>query len=171
MFLFRRRSPKGPPAKKDEQPDVEIETMIFIPPQPDPLPLPNLGGTPGQQCESPEGEAVWDENGLCKVFWYFDHTDDAIRSLAREQWEGLGSPGFSDLCLTSPDPLGGELAPPVDNPRFVEIVVTALERYYGVVNLWPPVEATITGDPHSPHWVRKAWAEANRVVREELCSG
>ena len=41
----------------------------------------------------------------------------------------------------------------------------------GVVNLWPPVEATVTGDPHSPHWVRKAWAEANRVVREELCNG
>lgn len=167
VFGRRKRSGKKKSEGEPAAPVVPIKTVIFIPPK-DPAPT-GPSGQPGQPCESREGEGAWDDLGACKTFWIDGETDEAIRRLAREEWEARGRPGFSKLCLMVDDPTGGELATPQANPLFVEIVVAALERYYDVGPLFPPTVAFEFDQPVSPYWVHKAWAKASEVVRQELC--
>jgi hypothetical protein len=167
VFRRRKRAAKKTGDKAPEAPFVPINTVVFLPPK-DRAPT-GPSGQPGQPCKATDGEGAWDDLGACKTFWVDGETDEAIRALVREEWEARGRPGFSDLCFMVEDPSGGELAPPIDNPTFVAIVVAALSRYYDVGPLFPPTVANVSGEPTSPYWVHKAWAQASAVAREELC--
>lgn len=163
----RKRAAKKTNDKPSEPLFVPLNTVVFVPPKGTAPTGPS--GQPGQPCKAADGEGAWDDLGACKTFWVEGETDEAIRRLAREEWEARGRPGFSDLCLAVEEPMGGELAPPVASPAFVEIVVAALERYYDVGPLFPPTVAVEPNDATSPYWVHKAWAKATVAVREELC--
>lgn len=171
VYALRRRRRSSTP-KGETDPDawtkVPVHSVVFVPPSAGEAPQ-GPSGAPGQPCDAPDGWGAWDEQGQCKTFWIDGETDDAIARLAREEWESRGRPTFSELCLMVPDPLGGELAPPVDNPLLVQIVASALQRYYGVGSLFPPKSAYGWTDEVSPYWVQRVWAEANAVVRKELC--
>ena len=154
--------------KREEPKPTPIQAYVWVPPEPHREP-PRSGGEPGRPCEASDGEGAWDRDGTCKTFWIDGQTDEAIRQLARQEWEARGRPTFSELCLAVPDPAAGEFAAPQDNPRLVEIVVAALRRYYGVGPVFPPTEGTQGNEPTSPYWVHKAWAKALALVRRELC--
>lgn len=166
LFALSRR---GRDDDDDDTSEVVPATMVFIPPKPA-LPQPSPGQTPGRMCQASKGEAAWDGDGECKVFWIEGETDEAIAKLAREQWETRGRPSFSDMCLAVPDPLGGEFAPPQDNPLLTKIVAASLERYYDVGPEWPPTEDYVDSNRSSPFWVWKTWARAMDVVQRELCT-
>ncbi len=166
VLVLGRRKRSGKKKGEPKAPLV-IQTAVFVPPK-DGAP-PGSSGAPGQPCDAEGGYGAWDDLGACKTFWIDGDTDDAIRRLAREEWEARGRPSFSKLCLAVDDPGGGELAPQKENPLFVAIVSAALERYYDVGSLFPPKVAFGVDDPTSPYWVHRAWAMANAVVREELC--
>ncbi len=168
VFALRRRRSKS--KKTDEWTPGPIQTLVFVPPSTGDAPD-GPSGEPGQICDANDGEGAWDEQGHCKTFWIDGETDEAIARLAHEEWEARGRPKFSELCLMVQDPVGGELAPPEDNPLFVQIVVAVLQRYYGVGSVFPPISAKGPTDETSPYWVHKAWAKASVVVRRELCGG
>lgn len=170
VFAFRRR--RRASKKIEEEPLVlgPVVPVVFIPPE-DREPPQDPSKQPGKPCSTAEGKGAWDELGECKTFWIDGATDEAIRELAREEWEARGRPGFSDLCLAVYDPLSGELGTHEANPRFTEIVAAVLQRYYDVGPLFPPAEAHGFEDPTSPYWVHEAWARASHVVRQELCGG
>lgn len=164
----RRRSKK----KDDEQPpaDKPVQTFVYLPFEEfEPPQEPEV--QPGASCDAPDGLGALDELGECKTFWINGDTDEAIRRLAREEWEARGRPGVSEFCLSVYDEMEGELAAPQPNPRFVEVVVAALQRYYGVGTVFPPVEAHGWDDPMSPYWVHMVWDRAVNIVQQELCSG
>ena len=170
VLALRRRTRTAKKATKDELPPPVLIPVVYIPPQDrEPPKRPSL--QPGQPCDAPDGRGAWDELGECKTFWIDGVTDDAIRQLARQEWEARGRPGFSDLCLAVQDELGGELEAPDANPRMTEIVAAALQRYYGVGSLFPPTEAHGGHEESSPYWVHEAWARAHHVVWQELCGG
>lgn len=164
----RKRAPKKKSEGASDVPLGPVHTVVFVPPK-NPAPT-GPSGEPGQPCKAADGEGAWDDLGVCKTFWIDGATDEAIRTLAREEWTARGRPSFSDMCLMVDDPSGGELAPPKENPLFVEIVATALERYYDVGSLFPPTVALKAGEPTSPYWVHQAWAKATAVVFKELCA-
>jgi hypothetical protein len=167
MLVLRRRKRS---TKKQGEPEIPlgpVQTFVFIPPEGRAPTGPS--GQPGQPCKGKGGDGAWDDLGACKTFWIDGDTDDAIRRLAREEWEARGRPGFSELCLMVNTPMDDELAPPQPNPQFVEIVAAALGRYYDVGPLFPPTVAFGANDPTSPYWVHKAWAKATAVVSKELC--
>ena len=175
VFVFgRRRRSSSRNDAQAEQPQQEpqtpfiFQTVTFIPPEDRPPPGPS--GQPGQPCDTKEGKGAWDDVGLCKTFWIDGDTDDAIRRLAREEWEARGRPSFSTMCLAVSDPTGGELDTYKPNPVFTEIVAAALQRYYDVGPLFPPKVALQFNDPTSPYWVHEAWAKASAVVTQELCT-
>ncbi len=169
VFRKRRRT-----AKKTTEPEPlpggPIQTLVFIPPE-DREPPKRPSEQPGQPCETAEGQGAWDEQSECKTFWIDGETDEAIRRLAREEWEARGQPSFSELCLAVYDQTSGELGTHEANPRFTEIVVAALQRYYGTGAVFPPTEANAGHLPTSPYWVHEAWARAHRVIHKELCGG
>ena len=156
--------------KREEPKSTPIQAYVWVPPEPHREP-PRSGGEPGRPCEASDGEGAWDRDGTCKTFWIDGQTDEAIRQLARQEWEARGRPGFSDLCLAVQDEPGGELEAPDANPRMTEIVAAALQRYYGVGSLFPPTEAHGGHEASSPYWVHEAWARAHHVVWQELCGG
>ena len=164
--LRRRRRPSK--NKGTDETEPPIQTVVYVPPPVGEAPQ-GPSGEPGQPCDASDGQGAWDDLGHCKTFWIDEVTDEAIARLAREEWEARGQPGFSDLCLMVEDPVGGPLAAPKDNPRFVEIVSACLQRYYDVGALFPPTDVHGSNDPNSPYWVHEAWARANTVVRKELC--
>lgn len=169
VFRRRRRAAKKTTSEPaHDMPILPVKTVVFIPPKDNAPPGPS--GQPGQPCKAADGEGAWDDLGACKTFWIDGDTDEAIRKLAREEWEARGQPGFSELCLTVHDPVGGELAPPKPSPVFVEIVTAALERYYDVGPVFPPTVTTTATGPTSPYWVHKAWAKAAAAVTKELCT-
>jgi hypothetical protein len=170
VFGRRKRKPKKRGDAEPEAPAIPIKTLVFLPPTEPQAPT-GPSGQPGQPCKADDGAGAWDELGACKTFWIEGDTDEAIRRLAREEWEARGRPSFSKMCLMVPDPTGGELAPPKANPIFVEIVAAALQRYYDVGPLFPPKVALQFDDPVSPYWVQEAWARAQAVVQQELCGG
>lgn len=141
-----------------------IQTVVFVPPQ-----TKEPGGVPGQSCNARDGAAAWDDQGQCRTFWIDGTTDDAIETLLLEEWEARGRPTPSEMCFTVPDPTGGEFAPKKINPMFVEIVSAALQGYYGVGAVFPPVEARGPADPVSPYWVQETWARASVIARRALC--
>lgn len=169
VFVFSRRKRVAKKKGETKAPFV-IQTAVFIPPS-DREPTVSSGSSnePGQHCDGEGGYGAWDELGECKTFWIDGETDDAIRKLAREEWEARGRPSFSQLCLAVDDPTDGEFTPQKENPLFVAIVSSALQRYYGVGPLFPPKVASGFDDPTSPYWVHRVWAVANAVVSKELC--
>lgn len=166
VFVFSRR--KRSSKKTGDETALKLIPVkaVFIPPE-DRAPS-DPSGAPGQRCEPKDGEGAWDDLGLCKTFWIDGDTDDAIRRLAREEWEARGRPASSEMCLAVSDPLSGELGTYKDNPLFTEIVAAALGRYYDVGPVFPPA-AQEFNKPVSPYWVQQAWARATAVVRKELC--
>lgn len=169
LVLRGRRRPK----KKTQEPpptEIPIKTVVFIPPK-DPPPPGSHSGQPGQPCDAPDGTGALDEWGQCKTFWIDGETDDAIRSLAREEWEARGRPEVSELCLAVFDELGGEFATYQTNPNFLDLVTAVLRRYYGVGPTFPPVEAHGADDPMSPYWVHVVWDKAVNIIQQELCGG
>lgn len=171
VFVLGRRRRSGRAKDKEQaEPKVPFITphkVVFVPPED--RPPKGSGGQPGQPCKAKNGRGAWDDMGLCKRFWIDGDTDDAIRRLAREEWEARGRPSFSNMCLAVDDGSGDELAAPKPNPIFTAIVATALQRYYDVGPLFPPTTATQFNQPTSPYWVHEAWAKAVAVVRQELC--
>ena len=100
VLVLRRRKRSSKTTEggtKPKVPIVSLSTAVFIPPK-DRHPT-GPSGDPGQPCTPPDGEGAWDDLGACKTFWIDGDTDDAIRALAREEWDARGRPGFSDLCL------------------------------------------------------------------------
>lgn len=167
VFGRRKRKTKKKGETEPQPPVVPVQTTVFLPPKPTAPTGPS--GHAGQPCEGKDGDGAFDELGACKTFWFDGSTDEAIRNLARVEWEARGRPSFSEMCLMVDDPTGGELATPQPNPIFVEIVAAALERYYDVGPLFPPTVAFQFDDPVSPYWVHQAWAKATAVVQKELC--
>ena len=166
----RRRTTKK---TSDSSEEPTIRTVVFVPPQSEePSGEPGEPGEPrdpGLSCDADDGAAAWDDQGHCKTFWIDGTTDQAIEALLLEQWEARGRPTFSELCLAVPDPTGGEFAPPKDSPLFVEIVAAALQGYYGIGAVFPPVEPRGSDDPRSPFWVQETWQRATAIARGILC--
>jgi len=167
-FGRRRRSTKKKDDAEPKPPVVPIKTVVFLPPK-EPVAPTGPSGHAGQSCEGKGGDGAWDDLGQCKTFWFDGSTDEAIRQLARKEWEARGRPSFSEMCLMVDPPTDDELAPPQPNPIFEEIVAAALERYYDVGPLFPPKHAFQFDDPVSPYWVHRAWARATDVVFKDLC--
>lgn len=164
ILALRSRRRKTSKKTSDGSGGATIQTVVFVPPQPE-----EPGGVPGRSCDAHDGVAAWDDQGRCKTFWIDGATDEAIEALLLQEWEARGRPTFSELCLTVPDPTGGEFAPKKDNPLFVEIVSAALQGYYSVGAVFPPVEARGPADPVSPYWVHETWARASVIARRALC--
>ena len=168
LFAFIRRGR----SEEDEtdEPEVVPTTFVFVPPKVE-LPAPQLDPTrqKGRKCLHDKGAAAWDDDLECKVFWFDGATDRDIARIAREEWAKRGQPTFSDLCLATKDPLGGEFATAVENPVLTEIVIASLERYYDVGPEWPPKD-NLDGKDQSPYWVQQTWEAAWAVVRKELCT-
>ena len=163
----RRRTTKK---TSDSSEEPTIRTVVFVPPRSEePSGEPSEPRDPGLSCEAEDGAAAWDDQGHCKTFWIDGTTDQAIEALLLEQWEARGRPTFSELCLAIPDPTGGEFAPPKDSPMFVEIVAAALQGYYGIGAVFPPVEPRGSDDPRSPFWVQETWQRATAIARGTLC--
>lgn len=141
-----------------------IHTVVFVPPSTE-----EPFGEPGWPCDADDGAAALDDQLRCKTFWIDGTTDQAIEALLLEQWEARGRPTFSALCLAVPDPTGGEFAPPKDNPLFVEIVAAALQGYYGIGAVFPPIEPRGPEAPVSPYWVQETWSRATTIARRVLC--
>ena len=155
---------------ENDEPEVVPTTFVFIPPTVElPTPQPDPTRQKGKMCAHDKGAAAWDDDLECKVFWIDGETDRDIARIAREEWTQRGEPTFSDLCLATKDPLGGEFATAVENPVLTEIVITSLERYYDVGPEWPPKD-NLDGKDQSPYWVQQTWEAAWAVVRKELCT-
>lgn len=167
VLAIRRRKRAAKKTSNDAPKAPFVHTVVFLPPKGTAPTGPS--GQAGQSCKAPDGEGAWDDLGACKTFWIDGQTDDAIRALAREEWEARGRPGFSELCLAVNDPTGGEYASTMASPVFVDIVVAALERYYEAGPVFPPTVGNQADEPTSPYWVHKAWAKATAAVRKELC--
>ncbi|MCH9683897.1 MAG: hypothetical protein K0V04_20865 [Deltaproteobacteria bacterium] len=151
LVLRSRKRPRRKADETSDEPAAEPMTMVYLPPATPHLPTTHdPTRDPGDPCEGEGGSGAWDDDGNCKVFWVDGVTDDAIRALAREEWQARGAPGFKEMCAAVKDPLGGEFAPPKDNPMFEEIAVTVLRRYYEVgPGLFPPKQPLQSTDPTS----------------------
>src|SRR5262245_21876399 len=90
----RRRTAKKKGEAEPQVPLLPVQTVVFIPPK-DRAPV-GPSGQPGQPCKGVDGAGAWDDLGACKTFWIDGDTDEAIRTLAREEWDARGRPGFSD---------------------------------------------------------------------------